>query len=75
MKSGDNAVTKILKELTEQLDNLEDLMDATNYGDGTADMGSIAVPGGDLELTAQTAGTPFSCRYRCSRTWGRHDYE
>ena len=33
LKDGDNAVTKILKELTEQLENLEDLIDATNYGD------------------------------------------
>ena len=47
VKDGDNAVTQILKELTEQLDVLEDLMDATNYG--ADDMGSITAPGEDLD--------------------------
>ena len=47
VKDGDNAVTQILEELTEQLDVLEDLMDVTNYG--ADDMGSIEVPGNDLE--------------------------
>ena len=32
VKDGDNAVTQIMEELAEQLDDLEDLMDATNYG-------------------------------------------
>ncbi len=46
LKDGDNAVTKILEELTTQLDDLEDLIDATNYG--AEDMGSITAPGADL---------------------------
>ena len=40
-------MTQILEELTEQLDVLEDLMDVTNYG--VDDMGSIEVPGDDLD--------------------------
>ena len=45
LKDGDNAVTKILKELTEQLENLEELIDATNYKDD--DGGTITAPAGD----------------------------
>ena len=43
LKDGDNAVTKILKELTEQLGALEELIAATNYGN--KDMGSAVVLG------------------------------
>ena len=46
IKQGDNAVTLILEELTEQLEVLEDLIEATNYDD--EDGGTIAVPGDDL---------------------------
>ena len=45
VKDGDNAVTQIMEELAEQLDDLEDLMDDTNYDEG----GTIEVPGADLE--------------------------
>ena len=37
-------MTKILKELTEQLENLEELIDATNYKDD--DGGTITAAGG-----------------------------
>ena len=46
VKDGDNAVTQIMEELAELLDDLEDLMDATNYG--ADDGGTIDAPGADL---------------------------
>ena len=41
-------MTLILEELTEQLEALEDLIEATNYKDEDMARGSIAAPGNDL---------------------------
>ena len=58
IKQGDNAVTLILEELTEQLEVLEDLIDATNYGDDGRRHYCSA--GERSNWTAQPAGPPFS---------------
>ena len=50
LKDGDNAVTKILKELTVQLEALKKLIAATNYGN--KDMGSVVVLGLEEEVGA-----------------------
>ena len=68
VKDGDNAVTQIMEELAELLDDLEDLMDATNYGDG----GTIDAPGADLDDGASPPEHHSRRRYSRSRTWGRH---
>ncbi len=49
-------------------------MDATNYG--ADDMGSITAPGGRSNDGADTRRNAIlTAVTRCSRTWGRHDYE
>ena len=69
LKDGDNAVTQILKELTTQLDNLEDLMDATNYGDD--DIGQYRAPGDDLVTAHDRRNTILNAVIDAVRTWGR----
>ena len=73
MKDGDNAVTQILGGTDRTAGNLEELIDATNYGDDDGEWAVSQRRGNDLVDGAARRTAildAVTCNTGCSRTVG-----